>query len=323
MRASRLVSIVLLLQRHGRLRAAELADTLEVTQRTIYRDIESLSGAGVPIVGEPGNHGGYHLLDGYRTRLTGLSADEAKSLFLTGVPAAAAALGVDDQAATAQLKLLAAVTPAARDRAEHARQRVYLDPTPWGGTGQPDPWLPQLHEAIWSDTLIRIRYGTARRSFQVAPLGLVCKGAAWYLIGCRGTDTRTYRVTRISDLTVTAEPFDRPATFDLVTHWHEAVDAYTDTIPRTHVTLRLRGDALIRARWVQARTKAISEPDPTGWADVELELEDEDNALTVIRILGNDTVVVSPESLRHKAFATAQAFTVANSKLSSTTTTRT
>ena len=137
MRASRLVSIVLLLQRHGRMRAVELADAMEVTQRTIYRDIEALSAAGIPVVGESGNHGGYHLLEGYRTRLTGLSVDEARSLFLTGVPAAAAALGLDDQAATAQLKLLAAVTPAARDRAEHARQRVYLDPTPWGGTGQP------------------------------------------------------------------------------------------------------------------------------------------------------------------------------------------
>ena len=317
MRASRLVSIVLLLQRHGRMRAAELADTLEVTQRTIYRDIESLAAAGIPIIGEPGNHGGYHLMDGYRTRLTGLSADEAKSLFLAGVPAAAAALGLDDQAAAAQLKLLAAVTPAARDRAEHARQRVYLDPTPWGSTAQPDPWLPQLHEAIWSEALIRIRYGTGRRSFQVAPLGLVCKGAAWYLIGRRGTDTRTYRVTRIRDLTLTAEPFDRPVNFDLAQHWHETADAYTDTFSRTRVTLRLRGDALIRAGWVQARAKTISEPDQAGWANAELELEDEDNASTVVRILGNDTIVVAPESLRHKAVATAQAFAVANTKASS------
>jgi predicted DNA-binding transcriptional regulator YafY len=316
MRASRLVSIVLLLQRHGQMRATELADTLEVTQRTIYRDIVSLSAAGVPIVGEPGNHGGYHLLDGYRTRLTGLSAEEAKSMFLTGVPAAAAALGLDDQAASAQLKLLAAVTPDVRARAEHARQRVYLDPTPWGGTGQPDPWLPKLHEAIWSDTLVKVRYGTARRSLQVAPLGLVCKGAAWYLIGRRGTATRTYRVTRIRDLTITGQPFERPASFDLVTHWHDTVDAYTDTFPRTHVTLRLRGEALIRAGWVQARTKSVSEPDPAGWATVELELEDEDNALTVIRILGNDSIVVSPRSLREKAVATAQAFADANTKSS-------
>ena len=96
----------------------------------------------------------------------------------------------------------------------------------------------------------------------MAPLGLVCKGAAWYLIGCRGTDTCTYRVTRIRDSTITTEPFERPVDFDLATHWHESVDAYTDTFPRTHVALRLRGEALIRAGWVQARTKTISEPDP-------------------------------------------------------------
>ena len=312
MRASRLVSIVLLLQSHGRMRAAELADALEVTPRTIYRDIESLSLAGIPIVGEAGNHGGYRLLEGYRTRLTGLSTDEAQSLFLTGAPAAALALGIDQQATAAQLKLLAAITPAARDRAEHARQRVYLDPTPWGGTGTPEPWLPQLYEATWTDTSIRLRYGTTRRGFHVDPLGLVCKGATWYLIGRRGADHRTYRVSRIRDLAVTTETFDRPAGFDLVTHWQDTSSAYTDSLPRTTVTLRLRGDALARAGWVQARAKTISDPDPDGWADAKLELEDEDNALTVIRILGSEVIVAKPDSLRIKAVAIAREFADAN-----------
>lgn len=314
MRASRLVSIVLLLQSRGRMRAAELAAALEVTPRTIYRDIESLSVAGVPVVGEPGNHGGYHLLEGYRTRLTGLSTDEARSLFLTGAPAAAMALGIDQQATAAQRKLLAAITPAARDRAEHARQRVYLDPTPWGGTGSPEPWLPQLYEATWSDIAIRIRYGTSSRTFSIDPLGLVCKGAVWYLIGRRGAEHRTYRVSRIHELAVTTETFDRPATFDLVAHWHEASNAYADSFPRTTVMLRLRGDALARASWVQARARTISDPDPDGWADAELELEDEDNALIVIRVLGSEVIVTKPENLRHKAVAIAQAFTDANSE---------
>jgi predicted DNA-binding transcriptional regulator YafY len=313
-RASRLVSIVLLLQARGQLRAQQLAEALEVTVRTIYRDIDSLIEAGVPVVGEAGTHGGYHLLEGYRTRLTGLTLEEAQSLSLTGVPAAAAALGLAGNAAAARLKLMAAIHPAARDSAERARQRIHLDPTPWGSTGNPDPWLPRLHQAVWDDRLIRIRYATAPRGFPVSPLGLVCKGTNWYLVARRGTDYRTYRVSRIQDVTLTGTIFERPADFDLVRHWHDASSAYAETFPRTVVRLRLRGDAVTRARWVQARSRTMSDPGRHGWVDAELVLEDEDNALAVIRLLGTEVIVLEPGTLRRKAVTAAQAFIDANSQ---------
>jgi predicted DNA-binding transcriptional regulator YafY len=312
MRASRLVSIVLLLQARGRMTAQDLAEALEVSERTIYRDMEALTEAGIPVFGEPRRDGGFQLVDGYRTRLTGLTATEAQALFLAGVPAAAAALGLAEAAAATHLKLLAAIPADGRAHAEQARQRVHIDPTPWGEVADPEPWLPSLHQAVWGDRLIRVRYGTSRRRLTLAPLGLVCKGTSWYLLARSGGEQRTYRVSRIHDLVLCDEGFPRPADFDLVAHWRASSLAYADTFPRTAVRLRLRGEALDRAAWVQARERSISSPDADGWADAELVLESDDNALTVIRVLGNEVVVVEPERLRHQAIAMAQAFLLAN-----------
>jgi predicted DNA-binding transcriptional regulator YafY len=309
MRASRLVSIVLLLQARGRMTARGLAEALEVSERTIYRDIDALAEAGIPVFGEPRRDGGFQLVDGYRTRLTGLTEQETRALFLAGVPAAAAALGLAEAAAATHLKLLAAI-PA--DGRAQAWQRVHIDPTPWGEVADPEPWLPMLHQAVWSDRLVRVRYGTSRRWLTLAPLGLVCKGTSWYLLALSGEARRTYRVSRIHDLVRCDAGFRRPDGFDLVAHWREASLAYADTFPRTPVRLRLRGEALDRAAWVQARERRISPPDADGWADAELVLESDDNALTVIRVLGDEVVVVEPESLRHQAIAMAQAFLEAN-----------
>lgn len=312
MRASRLVSIVLLLQAQGRLTARELAEQLEVSVRTVYRDMEALNAAGIPVFGEPRRDGGYRLVDGYRTRLTGLTAEESQALFLTGVPAAASALGLAEASTVAQLKLLAAIPSTSRARAEHAWQRVHVDPTPWGSVASPDAWLPRLHSAVWEDRLIRVRYGTSSHQTVIAPLGLVCKGTCWYLVALRGTVYRTYRVSRIRDVTPTDETFHRPDDFDLVAHWREMSNAYADTFPRTTVVLRLRGNALDRVGWIQARSKSLSDPDPEGWVDAELGLEDEDNALAVIRVLGSEVIIVEPDALRDKAVAAARAFADAN-----------
>lgn len=317
-RASRLISIVLLLQARGRMTADALADALDVSVRTIYRDVGSLTAAGIPLVGEPGNDGGYRLLDGYRTRLTGLTADEAQSLFLTGVPSAAAALGLSDVATATQRKLLAAIPQSARVRAEHARQRVHVDLVPWGQAALEEPLLPDLHQAIWADRLIRVQYGTTGPPVELAPLGLVCKGTHWYLLALRCTAVRTFRVSRLHSLTVTEERFVRPDDFDLVRHWHDAVAAYAETFGRTLLRLRLRGDALLRAQWVQARSRTIGESDSDGWSDVVLVVEDPDNALAVIRNLGNDVVVVEPEALRVQAVETARTFVAANAQESTT-----
>ncbi|GAA4989695.1 WYL domain-containing protein [Actinopolymorpha pittospori] len=313
MRAERLLQIVLLLQSRGQATAGALARDLDVSTRTIQRDMEALSGAGIPVYSTRGGGGGWSLVDSYRNRLTSLTTTEALSLVVGQTGGVMADLGLDDPGEGPILKLLAAVAPTARDRAEHARQRVHVDRSPWGEAASSDPALPSLQQAVFADHLVRLRYGTSRSTVVLAPLGLVCKGTNWYLVALRGTDYRTYRVARVHDVTVTDQAFERPADFDLASHWRETSVRYASAFPRTVVRLRLRGDAVQRAWWVQARERTIGEPDPDGWVDVELVLEDEDHALGVIRLLGgDDVIVVSPDGLRDQAVRIARAFAEAN-----------
>lgn len=200
----------------------------------------------------------------------------------------------------------------ARARAEHARQRLHVDPVPWGFSAQPQTVLPQLQQATWDDRLVRMRYAASREPFEVAPLGLVVKGSQWYLVAMRGDLHRTYRVSRIHDLTVTGRRFARPADFDLAGHWQRSTSSYEDTLPSYVVRLRLRGDALTRAGWTYAKRKHVGEPHADGWSDAELDLEDEENALGAVRLLGNEVVVVGPDELRRAAIRAAETFVDTN-----------
>ena len=312
MRSERLLRIVVLLQSRGRLTARELADELEVSMRTIQRDMEALSGAGVPVYALRGGAGGWELLPDYRASLTGLSTAEALAIVIGRPRSILADLGLDDAGDEAMSKLLAAVPADARARAEHARQRLLVDPSPWGWASVPEPVLPQLQEAAWDDRIVRMRYAASHDRFDVAPLGLVVKGSQWYFVGMRDDLLRTYRVARVHDLTVTGRRFERPADFDLAEYWHRSTTEYAESLPICVVKLRVRGDALTRMQWTYAKRKQVGEPDADGWADAELDLEDEFNALGAIRLLGNEVVVVSPASLRRAAVRDARAFADAN-----------
>src|SRR5512143_4170325 len=158
MRASRLVALLLLLQARGRLTAAELARELEVSVRTVHRDVEALAAAGVPVYAERGPHGGIRLVDGYRTRLTGMTGDEAEALFLAGIPGPAAELGLGTVVAAAQLKVLASLPPEPRTRASRLVERFHLDAGDWFRASQPVPHLAVLSDAVWSSTRIAIDY---------------------------------------------------------------------------------------------------------------------------------------------------------------------
>ncbi|MEA2513935.1 MAG: hypothetical protein QOJ59_3422, partial [Thermomicrobiales bacterium] len=221
MRASRLLSILLLLQTRGRMTAQALADELEVSVRTVYRDVDSLSAAGVPVYGDRGPDGGYQLLDGYRTRLTGLTADEAESLFLAGVPGPAAELGLGTVLAAAQLKLMAALPPELRSRAGRIRERFHLDAPGWFQDAEQPPYLAAVADAVWNQKRLRVRYqrwgGEVERALD--PLGLVLKGGAWYLVGAVAGQERTYRISRILELETLDERCERPEGFDLVGYW--------------------------------------------------------------------------------------------------------
>lgn len=311
MRASRLLSELLLLQNRGRMTAAELAAELEVSVRTVYRDIEALSASGVPVYADRGRAGGYQLVDGYRTRLTGLTEEEAQSLSLAGLPIAAAELGLGTVLAAAQLKLYAALPADLRDRAGTVAQRFHLDVPGWHRGIESPPRLGELAESVWQSQRITVRYRrwgneVVRRTLE--PLGLVLKAGNWYLAARaaagRAPGVRTYRVSRIADLTVLDERFDRPADFDLTEYWREWSAEFEQRLyPRIAV---VRMSAMARdlvpfycgAVGVRAVHAAGRAPDEDGWLRVELPVESTIAAVGQLLRFGAEIEVLEPEDLR-------------------------
>src|SRR5215208_1522243 len=241
MRASRLLSILLLLQTRGRMTAQALADELEVSVRTVYRDVDSLSAAGVPVYADRGPDGGYQLLDGYRTRLTGMTADEAEALFLAGIPGPAAELGLGTVVAAARLKVLASLPTELRARASRLVERFHLDAAAWYHADEPVPFLGPLSEAVWESQRIEIGYNRGDKTVDriLDPLGLVLKAGVWYLVAAADGQPRTYRVSRVARVASLDERFERPESYDLGAFWTESSAAYERDTPRIDVTLRL------------------------------------------------------------------------------------
>ncbi len=314
MRASRLVSLLLLLQARGQLTAGELAAELEVSERTIHRDVEALSASGVPIYAERGAHGGIRLVDGYRTRLTGMTAEEAEALFLAGLPGPAAELGLGTVVAAAQLKVLASLPPELRTRATRLVERFHLDARDWFRASQPVPHLAALSDAVWSTTRIAIDYdrgeGPVRRVLE--PLGVVLKAGTWYVVAGVDGQIRTYRVSRV----VTAEPgterFERPPGFDLAGYWAEAAAAYERDVPRIDVVVRVRPDRLERLRSAVGNATVnaaeyLPDPDPEGWLRLRLRLDWPDEVPAVLLSAGRWVEVLAPPETRARVGATARA----------------
>ncbi|WP_031517070.1 helix-turn-helix transcriptional regulator [Streptomyces sp. NRRL F-5123] len=316
MRAARLLSLVLLLQNRGRLTAGELAAELGVSVRTVYRDIESLSGAGIPVYGDSGHHGGYELLGGYRTRLTGLHADEAESLFLAGLPGAADDLGLGEVLAAAQLKLTAALPAPLRDRAGRVRERFHLDALGWYREQDSPPELVALAGAVWNQRRIRVRYRRWAEPKEVEraldPYGLVLKAGVWYLVAAVDGAVRTYRVSSILRLDVTEDGFERPGGFDLAAHWQEYLAAYDARRLRLQARVRFAPTLLpalpdrLDAALVRAVEASAGPPEADGWVTATVPLESVGLAVPTLLSLGPDIEVLAPEELR-RAVADAAA----------------
>jgi predicted DNA-binding transcriptional regulator YafY len=244
MRATRLVSLLLLLQTRGQLTAAELADRLEVSVRTVHRDIEALAVAGVPVEAVRGAAGGYRLAGGYRTRLTGLTADEAEALFAAGIPGPAAELGLGGELAAARLKLLAALPQELQERATRAQRLFHLDARGWFRAEDTVPHLPALADCVWRGCRVRLRYrerGTVVRR-TVDPLGLVLKGGAWYLVAHRTAGMRVYRVSRIASVRPLDAAFERPGEFELAEFWQQWSREFEENRSHVDVTVRVGGE---------------------------------------------------------------------------------
>ncbi|WP_405887664.1 YafY family protein [Streptomyces longwoodensis] len=306
MKSSRLVSILLLLQTRGRMTAAQLAEELEVSVRTVYRDVEALSAAGVPLYGDAGHAGGYRLLDGYRTRLTGLTADEAEALFLSGAPGPAAQLGLGPVLAAAQLKVRAALPPALRAHADRISGRFHLDAPGWYTDADPTPHLSAVADAVWNGRVLHVTYRRWREPTDVTrrwePYGLVLKAGRWYVVA--GPGPRTYRVDQILELTATDEEFTRPDAFDLAAYWAGYRRDFHDRLYRARARVRLAPGVRLTGP-AEAAVRAHGRTDADGWTVADVPIESVDHAHGEFLRLGADVEVLDPPELRERIARTA------------------
>ena len=313
MLASRLLSILMFLQTRGRVSARALAAEFEVSVRTIHRDMDQLSAAGIPVYAERGRSGGFTLLEGYRTTLTGLTPPEAETLFLVGLPGPAAELGLADILSAARLKLLAALPSRLRPDAERIAARFHLDPAPWFREADRQDALQTIARAVWSGRILRLRYRPAGKSegrgIRLWPLGLVLKAGNWYLVAQSTKHIRSYRVSNISDAEILEEIFPRPKGFDLALHWREACRAYESGVWRGEADIRVhpRDPSLLEmlGTHVAIAARKSAKPDRDGWIRCTIPIESSAHAVRELMRLGDEVEVVGPPKLRKLIAETA------------------
>lgn len=294
--------------------AAELARELAVSERTITRDAQALSEAGVPVYADRGRCGGYRLVGGYRTRLTGLARGEAEALFLSGVPGALREMGLDDLSSAARLKVSAALLPSLRDASDSAAQRFHLDAPGWYQEPETPELLPVIAEAVWGDRLLSARYRRQDTEVEreLAPYGLVLKAGVWYLCAGAQGSFRVYRIDRFTAAEPMQERFVRDESFDLPGFWEERAAQFARSLLRTEIVVRLSAEGVRRLPYVVDRAaareaiEAAGPPDGQGLLTVTLPVEAEEVAYTQLITLGPEAEVLEPAALRGRFAETAE-----------------
>lgn len=306
MRGSRLLSILLMLQTRGRVTAEALATEFEVSVRTIYRDMDELSAAGAPVYADRGRDGGFSLLDGWRTRLTGLTDAEAEALFLGGLSGPAAQMGFSEAVSTMQLKLLAALPPDRQAAAERLAGRFHLDPVGWYQDTDEAAHLPALAQAVWRERRIAVRYESWKGEVERAldPLGLILKSGVWYLAARPSDgdqrDPRIYRVSNIRKLSVAGEVFERPTGFDLAAWWTDASQRFEAGRFNGEARLRLTEIGLHRLMLLGADYARLAQglaAGPDGWRELVVPIESVQHACWDLLRLGPEAQVLEPPEL--------------------------
>ncbi|MCX6050092.1 MAG: YafY family protein, partial [Chloroflexi bacterium] len=278
MRSDRLLSILLHLQVNRRVKARELAERFEISERTVIRDLEALSMAGVPIYAVRGHGGGWELLEEYRTNLTGLNPTEVQALFMQTPARLLRDLGLNQASETAFTKLLAALPTIQRQQAEYIRQRIHVDGAGWHESEEKVPAFPAIQQAVWQERKVQLRY---QRSDNVAverivdPLGLVAKGRVWYLVAAIDGELRTYRVSRVQSACVMDQPCVRPENFDLAAYWAQSMVDFKQTLPNYAVTVRAAPEVIARLHNPGRFARIIHRdpPDADGWSKLEMQLD--------------------------------------------------
>jgi len=313
MRASRLINILTTLQARGLVTAEALAAENAVSVRTIYRDIDALSYSGVPVYSERGSDGGYRLLDGYRVRLNGLSSDEAEAMFLSGLPAAAADLGLGSLMAGAQKKLTAALPEDLRQSAARMQSKFHLDAPTWFGENEQPHHLQAIADAVWNSKRILMRYRAwrAEKNREAEPLGVVLKGGAWYMAARVEDSVRTYRIARILDLVVTDVIFERPVDFDLQLYWAQSTRRMEEDMHPNMAELRISPMGLklletYSAHFARTRMRIFEDVYADGWKRLTIPAGSHFAAVAEFLRLGAEVEVLGPPELRAVMQTTVQ-----------------
>lgn len=306
MRADRLLSIVMLLQARGRMTAGELAQELEVSRRTVLRDLDALSTSGVPVYAEGGHGGGITLDEGYRTSLTGLKESEVRALFVAGDHGLLRDIGLGEAADAMQRKLSAALPKAHRDAVDRLRQRIYIDPRWWWHDDAEQPFWRELQDAVQQDRRIRISYENYQGELaerELAPYSLVAKSGYWYLVAQQTDALKTYRVSRIHALTVLDDMFVRDPAFDLTEYWRTHMAEFAADFSEYGFTLRVHPSRERFLRWLRPGRNRVVQTRADGWLTFEIQAESAELAAMLVFGLGRHCEVLSPASLREATLA--------------------
>jgi predicted DNA-binding transcriptional regulator YafY len=313
MRADRLLSMIMLLQTRGRMTADELSGELEVSTRTVYRDLDALTIAGVPVYADRGPSGGISLWENYRTNLTGLTKDEVRALFMFTVPGLFADLQADKAQQAATLKLMASLPAPFRQDAELVRQRIHLDPAAWFQPPEPTPYLPLIQEAVWQNRRLRLNYRRGDGDWVkrlVDPYGLVAKASVWYLVGYTARMILTYRVSRIQEAELTNSTFERQANFNLAAYWAKWRADFEARQNRYDVTVQVApaGLLMLAQRFGEGIHRLVEQttPDEAGCCTLTLTFESLEAACQQLLGLGSAIEVVQPEELREAMLTKAR-----------------
>lgn len=314
MRADRLLSLLMLLQGNGIMTARELSEELEVSERTIYRDVEALSIAGVPVYTERGPGGGVTLLESFRTNLTGLTTDEVQALFMLSIPAPLAQLGVTRELKTALLKLAAALPEAYRQDQERSRQRIHLDSSWWFQADEAVPHLQVVQQALWEDRLLQLTYQSyfgAKIEQVVSPFGLIAKTNVWYLVYAWEGIIRALRVSHIIDVVVLPETFKRPDDFNLVAFWDDWCKEFEESRSLYPVIVRVSPALLPQLAGyfgdrIHINLVHAGLPDAEGWVTITYPFDSFEAARTRLLGFGRAVEVLGPEPLRRSVIDFAQ-----------------
>ncbi|MBW5469547.1 WYL domain-containing protein [Brevibacillus formosus] len=302
MRADRLLTILLLLQNHGRMTSKQLAERLEVSERTVHRDMEALSASGVPVYALRGADGGWALAEGYRSNLTGMKINELQSLLVASPAALLNDLGLHENYEAAFLKLLSALPKTVQQDAIHVRQLLHIDGAGWHESTETFPFLSIVQDAVWLSRKLFIRYMREDVAVEriVCPLGLVAKRSIWYLVAKVDEDMRTYRISRLLDAQLLDDSFLRPSDFDLASYWEQSTLDFKSSLPRYPARLLVKKGTLPAVKQERYIKIASTQAATDDWMEAEVEFHTLASACSLVLSFGPHIQVLEPQELKRE-----------------------